>query len=57
LSRERLIDYLYGEDYNGFDRTIDVHIKNIRKKIEFDTKNPAYVVTVMKAGYKFGGEI
>lgn len=56
LSREQLINKLYGEDFDGFDRTIDVHIKNIRKKIETDTKNPKYVVTVLKAGYKFGGE-
>jgi len=55
LSREQLLDKLYGEDFSGFDRTIDVHIKNIRKKIETDTKNPKYVVTVLKAGYKFGG--
>ncbi|WML40530.1 response regulator transcription factor [Neobacillus sp. OS1-2] len=55
LSRDQLIDTLYGEEFNGFDRTIDVHIKNIRKKIEKDTKNPKYIVTVLKAGYKFGG--
>ena len=56
LSREQLIDKIFGEDFQGYDRTIDVHIKNIRKKIEKDTKNPKYIVTVMKAGYKFGGE-
>lgn len=56
LSREQLINKIYGEDFYGFDRTIDVHIKNIRKKIEKDTRNPVYVVTVLKAGYKFGGE-
>jgi len=56
LSREQLINKVYGEDFAGFDRTIDVHIKNIRKKIEADTKNPKYIVTVLKAGYKFGGE-
>ncbi|MCL6570827.1 MAG: response regulator transcription factor [Bacillus sp. (in: Bacteria)] len=55
LSREQLIDKIFGVDFSGYDRTIDVHIKNIRKKIEEDTKNPKYVVTVMKAGYKFGG--
>jgi DNA-binding response OmpR family regulator len=55
LSREQLIDKIFGVDFNGYDRTIDVHIKNIRKKIEEDTRNPKYVVTVMKAGYKFGG--
>lgn len=56
LSREQLIDKVFGDDFEGFDRTIDVHIKNIRKKIEEDTKNPRYIITVMKVGYKFGGE-
>jgi DNA-binding response OmpR family regulator len=56
LSREQLIEKVYGIDFEGYDRTIDVHIKNIRKKIEEDTKNPKYVVTVTKVGYKFGGE-
>jgi Response regulators consisting of a CheY-like receiver domain and a winged-helix DNA-binding domain len=56
LSREQLIDRVFGLDFEGYDRTIDVHIKNIRKKIEEDTKNPKYIITVMKAGYKFGGE-
>ncbi|GAA0730170.1 response regulator transcription factor [Clostridium malenominatum] len=56
LSREQLIDKIFGVDFEGYDRTIDVHIKNIRKKIEEDTKNPKYIVTVMKVGYKFGGE-
>jgi DNA-binding response OmpR family regulator len=57
LSREQLINKIFGMDFEGYDRTIDVHIKNIRKKIEEDTKNPIYVVTVMKVGYKFGGDI
>ena len=56
LSREQLIDKGFGFDFTGYDRTIDVHIKNIRKKIEEDTKNPKYILTVTKAGYKFGGE-
>lgn len=56
LSREQLISKIFGMDFDGYDRTIDVHIKNIRKKIEEDTRNPKYVVTVMKVGYKFGGE-
>ncbi|MCH6266651.1 response regulator transcription factor [Neobacillus citreus] len=57
LSREQLIGKVYGENFDGFDRTIDVHIKNIRKKIEMDTRNPKYIITVLKAGYKFGGEL
>ena len=55
LSRETLIDRVLGSDFEGVDRTIDVHIKNIRKKIEDDTKNPLYIMTVFKLGYKFGG--
>jgi len=45
-----------GIDFQGLDRTIDVHIKNIRKKIEEDTRNPKYILTVTKIGYKFGGD-
>ncbi|WP_291649777.1 response regulator transcription factor [Clostridium sp.] len=57
LSREQLIESVFGIDFDGYDRTIDVHIKNIRKKIEDDTKNPKYIITVTKVGYKFGGDI
>ena len=57
LSREQLIEIVFGIDFDGYDRTIDVHIKNIRKKIEEDTKNPKYIITVTKVGYKFGGGI
>lgn len=56
LSREQLIDRVFGIDFDGYDRTIDVYIKNIRKKIEEDTRNPKYIITVTKVGYKFGGE-
>lgn len=56
LSREQLIDKIGGIDFDGYDRTIDVHIKNIRKKIEEDTKKPRYIITVVKVGYKFGGD-
>jgi len=56
LSREQLIDKIFGFDFTGYDRTVDVHIKNIRKKIEEDTRSPKYIITVTKVGYKFGGE-
>ena len=55
LTRDQLIQKIFGLDFNGFDRTIDVHIKNLRKKIEEDSKNPRYIITVVKTGYKFGG--
>lgn len=56
LSRDQLIEQVFGIDFEGSDRTIDVHIKNIRKKIERDTRFPKYIITVIKLGYKFGGE-
>lgn len=57
LSREQILDRVFGIDFEGSDRTIDVHIKNIRKKIEDDSKNPKYIITVTKVGYKFGGNL
>lgn len=55
FTREQLIEFAFGSDYPGYDRTIDVHVKNIRKKIEADLKDPAYIVTVFGVGYKFKG--
>ena len=57
FSRDQLIEAVMGIDFDGFDRTIDVHIKNLRKKIETDTKNPRYIKTVTGVGYKFEGEL
>jgi len=56
FSRNELIDLAMGSEFEGFDRAIDSHIKNIRQKIEDDPKAPVYVVTVHGLGYKFGGE-
>ncbi|WP_352419036.1 response regulator transcription factor [Proteiniborus sp.] len=53
-SREDLIEKVLGIDYEGYDRTIDTHIKNIRQKIE--DKNTKYIHTVYGVGYKFVGE-
>lgn len=55
FTREELITSAMGDDFEGFDRIIDSHIKNIRQKIETDTKNPRYILTVHGLGYKFGG--
>lgn len=57
FTREQLIEAVMGIDFDGFDRTIDVHIKNLRKKIEEDTKNPKYIKTVTGIGYKFEGTV
>jgi len=56
FTREELISIGLGEDFNGYDRTIDTHIKNIRQKIEPDPRNPKYIVTVHGVGYRLGGE-
>ena len=56
FTRGELIETALGNEFDGFDRTIDFHIKNIRGKIEDDPKNPVYVITVHGIGYKFGGK-
>jgi DNA-binding response OmpR family regulator len=56
LSRDDLIARAMGGQFEGFDRAIDSHIKNIRQKIEDDPKNPVYILTVHGIGYKFGGD-
>jgi DNA-binding response OmpR family regulator len=56
FTREELISMALGEDFDGYDRTIDTHIKNLRQKIETDPKNPKYILTVHGVGYRFGGE-
>jgi len=56
FTKEELINIALGDSYNGYERTIDTHIKNIRQKIEFDPKNPKYILTVHGIGYRFGGE-
>lgn len=55
-TREELISLALGEDFLGFDRTIDSHVKNLRQKIEDDPKAPRLVITVHGVGYRFGGE-
>ena len=56
FTREELIASALGSEFEGFDRAIDSHIKNLRQKIENDPKNPIYVKTIHGVGYKFGGE-
>lgn len=56
FTREELINNVFSHDFNGYDRTIDTHIKNLRQKIENDSKNPKYILTIHGTGYRFGGE-
>lgn len=53
-TREELIELALGDDFDGFDRTVDTHIKNLRQKIEDNSKTPMYIQTVHGTGYKFG---
>lgn len=54
FTREELILMALGEDFEGFDRTVDTHIKNLRQKIEDDPKEPKYLITVHGVGYRLG---
>lgn len=56
FTRLQLVNVILGYDFEGYDRTIDAHIKNIRHKIEDDQRNPAYIKTVYGVGYKFIGQ-
>ena len=53
MTRELLIDRVWGSDYFGDTKTLDVHIKRIRAKVEPDPTNPSRIVTVRGVGYKF----
>ena len=54
FTRAQLLDSIRGEAVESFDRAIDAHIKNVRRKLEPDPRHPRYVLTVHGVGYKFG---
>ncbi len=56
FSRDELIDRAMGNDFGGFDRTVDAHVKNLRRKIETDSRHPRYILTVHGMGYRFNAE-
>jgi two-component system, OmpR family, alkaline phosphatase synthesis response regulator PhoP len=53
FTRAQLIDKIAGSDFEGYDRTIDVHIHNLRQKLEPDPAHPRYIKTIYGVGYKF----
>jgi DNA-binding response OmpR family regulator len=53
FTREELVDKALGYQFEGYERSIDAHIKNIRHKIEDDPKNPAIILTIYGVGYRF----
>jgi DNA-binding response OmpR family regulator len=56
ISRSQMIQNVLGYEFEGYDRVIDAHIKNIRHKIEEDPQEPLFIRTVYGAGYKFVGK-
>ena len=57
FSRMELLDAAQGEAYEGYERSIDVHIKNLRQKLGDDPRNPTYILTVYGIGYKFNEDL
>jgi two-component system alkaline phosphatase synthesis response regulator PhoP len=56
LSREQLLERVWGYDFYGEERVVDVHIGHIRQKLEYDPADPQFIVTVRGVGYKFADE-
>lgn len=56
FSRGQLVEQIQGYSYDGYDRTMDSHIKNLRQKIEPNPEEPIFIITVFGVGYKFGGD-
>ncbi len=56
FTREEIISQIMAHGYDGYDRTIDAHIKNLRQKIEDDPKTPEFIRTIYGMGYRFGKE-
>ena len=55
LSRDQLLQQVWGWDYSGGSRTVDVHIRWLREKLEVDSAHPNRIITVRGAGYRFEG--
>lgn len=55
FSRLQIVEQTQGYTFEGYERTIDAHIKNLRKKLEDNPKEPRYILTVYGIGYKFAG--
>ena len=53
-SRFELINRVRGYEFEGYERTVDSHVKNLRRKLEDDPANPVIIVTVLGGGYRLG---
>lgn len=56
FTREDLVEKALGYQFEGYERSIDAHIKNIRHKIEDDPRNPSFIITIYGVGYRFSGK-
>jgi DNA-binding response OmpR family regulator len=56
LTRMQLLELVQGEGYEGYERTIDAHVKNLRRKLGDDPWNPRYIATVRSVGYRFNSQ-
>jgi DNA-binding response OmpR family regulator len=54
FTREQLLEAVHGVAFDGYDRSVDSHVKNLRRKIEPDPRQPCYIQTVYGVGYRFG---
>lgn len=54
FSREQIITRVFGDEFDGFDRTVDTHVSNLRRKLQGTADKPQYIHTVYGAGYRFG---
>ena len=57
FTREQLVERLHGVAYEGYDRSVDSHVKNLRRKLEADPMNPRYILTVYGVGYRFNDKV
>ena len=57
LSRDQLLDYTHANDTPAFDRSVDVRVGRVRKKIEADHQNPQFIKTIRNGGYMFAGKV
>jgi len=56
FTREELIEKALGYQFEGYERSIDAHVKNIRQKIEDDPREPSFIITIYGVGYRFSGK-
>ena len=56
FTRDEIIDRVFGYDFDGFDRTVDAHVSNLRRKLRGDGEGPGYIATVYGVGYRFDGQ-